>query len=115
MNFVASILPMPALVGVIFVLVGCIMHLFPPKKINPLYGYRTRRSMKNQEQWDFAQTYASKLLIFCGVTLTFISLLGFVLEVSHDIAAILSTLLIIGSIIPVLVKTEKAIKTKFDG
>ena len=27
----------------------------PPKKINSTYGYRTNRSMKNQDTWDFAQ------------------------------------------------------------
>ena len=26
----------------------------PPKKINSLYGYRTSRSMKNQQTWDCA-------------------------------------------------------------
>ena len=25
----------------------------PPKSINSLYGYRTARSMKNQQTWDF--------------------------------------------------------------
>ena len=24
----------------------------PPQKINALYGYRTSRSMKNQQTWD---------------------------------------------------------------
>lgn len=27
----------------------------PPREVNTLFGYRTRRSMKNQETWDFAQ------------------------------------------------------------
>lgn len=27
----------------------------PPRKVNTLFGYRTNRSMKNQETWDFAQ------------------------------------------------------------
>ena len=27
----------------------------PPREVNALFGYRTSRSMKNQETWDFAQ------------------------------------------------------------
>ena len=32
----------------------------PPKKINHIYGYRTRRSMANQEIWDAANAHSSK-------------------------------------------------------
>ena len=28
-----------------------------------MYGYRTNRSMKNKEIWDFANTYSTKLLL----------------------------------------------------
>jgi uncharacterized membrane protein len=34
----------------------------PPKKINSTYGYRTPRSMKNQELWDLANSTWSKSL-----------------------------------------------------
>lgn len=40
-----------------------LFNKFPPKKINTLYGYRTKRSMKNKEIWDFANTYSTKLLL----------------------------------------------------
>ena len=33
----------------------------PPKEINMGNGYRTNRSMKNQETWDFAQLYCGKV------------------------------------------------------
>lgn len=33
----------------------------PPKSINSLYGYRTARSMKNQQTWDFAHRVCGKL------------------------------------------------------
>src|SRR5690554_4471477 len=35
-------------------------YYFKPKEINPLYGYRTKRSMRNQASWDYAQDYCSK-------------------------------------------------------
>ena len=45
----------------IFILVlFLIVKKFPPKKINWWYGYRTARSMQNDEIWKVAQEYASK-------------------------------------------------------
>lgn len=41
--------------------VGRMMMKHPPKTINMVFGYRTSRSMKNQEAWDFAQVYCRKL------------------------------------------------------
>ena len=45
---------------------------YPPKKINYFYGYRTRRSMQNNETWSFANKYAAKLLINFSVYSFFI-------------------------------------------
>jgi uncharacterized membrane protein len=52
--------------GLIFLIAGVIQFKFPPKKINDLYGYRTKRSMKNIEIWNYAQKYSSKILIIYG-------------------------------------------------
>nr|WP_294788006.1 SdpI family protein [uncultured Flavobacterium sp.] len=40
-----------------------ITKLFPPKKINSLYGYRTANSMKNKMNWDFAQKLSTNLFL----------------------------------------------------
>jgi uncharacterized membrane protein len=37
--------------------------LFPPKKINNFYGYRTKSSMKDQESWDTANRYSANALL----------------------------------------------------
>ena len=34
--------------------VGCVFLAWPPREINAVIGYRTKRSMVNQETWDFA-------------------------------------------------------------
>ena len=39
---------------------------FPSKKINHLYGYRTRTSMQHQEAWDFAQKYSANEMMKLG-------------------------------------------------
>jgi uncharacterized membrane protein len=46
--------------GVLFLSLAYYYVKRPPKKINDLYGYRTRRSMSNQEVWDFANRQSAK-------------------------------------------------------
>lgn len=61
---------LPLLVGPIFTLAGLALWLKPPKKVNPIYGYRTKRSMSSQSRWDFAQVYSGKLLLRFGLAYT---------------------------------------------
>ena len=52
----------------ILTVVGVVFWMYPPKKINRLYGfYRTTRSCKSQEAWDFAQRYSAKLMTILGL------------------------------------------------
>lgn len=48
-----------------------IFKIFPPKSINSWYGYRTLRSMKNKEQWRFAQNLSVNLSL-CIISIVFI-------------------------------------------
>ena len=50
----------------ILTVVGVVFWMYPPKKINEFYGYRTTRSRKSQEAWDFAQRYSAKLMTIFG-------------------------------------------------
>ncbi len=52
--------------ALILTVVGIVLWMYPPKKINEFYGYRTTRSRKSQEAWDFAQRYSAKLLTMFG-------------------------------------------------
>ena len=51
----------------IFLVIGLVFWMCPPKKINGFYGYRTTRSRKSQEAWDFAQRYSAKLMTIFGL------------------------------------------------
>lgn len=51
---------LPALPGVLFLVVGALMKAFPAKNRNFLYGYRTTTSMKSQEAWDAAQIFGAR-------------------------------------------------------
>ena len=57
------------LTGACFSLAGYITKRFRPKKINHLYGYRTKTSMRNQEVWDFAQRYSADEMIKLGLVM----------------------------------------------
>ncbi len=37
---------------------------FPPLEINRMYGYRTRRSMKNQANWTYANALSNHLILW---------------------------------------------------
>ncbi len=104
------LLEIPALVGIIFIITGILMQVFPPKKINPLYGYRTRRSMENQQNWDFSQKYSAKLLTVLGIALVLISSLNIFFNIQDDLEKIISAILIIGSVIFLFIKTESKLK-----
>jgi uncharacterized membrane protein len=41
-----------------------IFYFINKDEINPILGYRTKRSMKNIENWKFAQTFYSKNWLF---------------------------------------------------
>ena len=91
----------------------------PPKTIHSVYGYRTRRSMKNQQTWDFAHQVCGKLWVRVGAVLLPLSLLAMLPALGRDAEAVgiwcipvvgVQLAVIIGTIFPV----EKALKRKFD-
>lgn len=100
--------------GLLFVLVGLIMTKFPPKKINYLYGYRTRSSMQNQERWDFAQKFSSVKMIQYGLILSFSCVLAFTTNFDKFINMLLGLGLLILLVVMLFLTTEKALKSKFD-
>ncbi|WLD24789.1 SdpI family protein [Flavobacterium dauae] len=102
--------PMLLHVGVIFYIVGIIMNIFPPKKINSLYGYRTASSMENQTKWDFAQKYSAKIMSVIGLLLVVLSFYRPYLNLSNDQHAILGLAVLIASAISLIVIVEKRLK-----
>jgi len=99
------------LVGIIFVLVGSIQYTFPPKKINQLYGYRTPTSMKNIEQWHFAQQFSSVRLMQLGGVMIVMSFSKMVLQSGSEM--VVSLLVLFASVFFLFFSTEKAIRNKF--
>ncbi len=90
-----------------------------PNSINPVYGYRSRRSMKSPEAWRFAHYLCAKIWLFASLILLPLTILSMllVLNKSEDIVGLVGTItlyvqlaVIVLSIIPV----EIALKRNFD-
>ena len=55
------------LIPAIQLISGFFLWKFPPKKINSFYGYRSSRSMKNIDTWNFAHRYSGRIWFFVGL------------------------------------------------
>ncbi|MDO5574211.1 MAG: SdpI family protein [bacterium] len=107
------------LMPVILLIVGAIFHKSPPKKTNGVYGYRTTRSRKNQDTWDFSQKYAGELFWKIG----WISVLVSVVEcivlwfLSEPVQGILISIVLVLEMVAIFViiaMVEKKLKETFD-
>ena len=110
---------MDLLIPGIMVGIGTRFLKHPPGTINAWYGYRTARSMKNQETWDFVHETCGKLWVRLGKLSFLPALLAAVLTFGRGIETVsvvsvvvvtVQTLALIGSIFPV----ERALKRNFD-
>ncbi|SHH60153.1 SdpI/YhfL protein family protein [Caloranaerobacter azorensis DSM 13643] len=99
--------------GVSMVIVGIILKIFPPKKINFISGYRTYLSMKNKETWEEGNRYSAKMLIVLGVISIIISFVIYK-TVNPKISAIISTIVSLVLIILAIPLTELHLKKLFD-
>jgi uncharacterized membrane protein len=98
------------IVGFVFAAAAFISLKFPPKNINSIYGYRTSRSMKNQENWDLAQRFSSQLMLKQGLIMLLLAFILAVLPIPVEAATLMSLLLLLTSVINLFVQTEKRLK-----
>ncbi len=97
--------------GVPFCLAGMLLSWKPPKKINPLYGYRTPRSMKSQKHWDFAQRYSAQWLVYAGAGLIAFSMVDAVVPAQDKVLQYaLAIPAVVVAVAVVFIKTERALK-----
>lgn len=92
MILLTNILP-----SIIFIVLGTILKLWPPKEINHAFGYRTFFAMKNNETWKEGNSFSSAMLILSGVIALFFSIS--VTFLYSNAPSISSTLSGVGSIL----------------
>ena len=90
-----------------------------PMGINAFCGYRTKRSMKNENTWVFANKYWGKLAAKLAVLSAVITARAMALVYNGDESAVTAAASIAAAIQVVLliisvILTEKALKSTFD-
>ena len=66
-TFVLLSLLLPAL----FIIIGIVEILWPPKKRNVFFGYRTSRAKLSRDTWDYANHSFGIVCIFLGIYMAF--------------------------------------------
>ncbi len=100
--------------GIPFMLIGFIFYKYPPKKINPFVGYRSRRSMQNQQTWDEANRYSNKLMIKLGSVLVILGIIFYFIPLSAIAGTIAGIVPVLSAVLLLLVKTENRLQKLFD-
>ena len=119
MSFGYIMLLVMLIMPLIMVGFGMLFMKNPPKSINSFYGYRTRRSMKNQDTWDFAHYYCGKLWLVCGLVSLPISLVPILLVLGKSQQVIsVAGLIVLGIqtilLIATIFQAERALKNNYD-
>ena len=107
------------LIPLTMIFFGWLLFRKTPKEINYVYGYRTKRSMMNEETWRFANQYFGKVWYLCGLISVPLSVIAIALVFGKGpgtvgmvggIITMLQMLPLIGAIVP----TESELKKNFD-
>ncbi|QNO14190.1 SdpI family protein [Alkalicella caledoniensis] len=64
------------LIPVSMIIIGILFRTRPPKNINYIYGYRTKRSMKSKEAWDYAHKLCGAAYLLMGILILVIVSIG---------------------------------------
>ena len=119
MGFWIFMLIMVLLIPLTMIFFGWLLFRKTPKEINYVYGYRTKRSMMNEETWRFANQYFGKAWYLCGLISVPLSVMAITLVLGKGTEAVgtiggiitmLQMIPLVGAIIP----TEIALKKNFD-
>lgn len=104
------------LIPLIMIGFGILWKTRPPKRINVLYGYRSRRSMANKEAWVFAHKYMGRIWVTSGWVLLVLTVLFLYLYPDFQEAAMEYSVFMIVQLVAMIAgipATEKALKEHF--
>ena len=119
MGFWIFMFIMVLLIPLTMLFFGWLLFRKTPKEINYVYGYRTKRSMMNEETWRFANQYFGKAWYLCGLISVPLSVIAIALVFGKGTETVgtvggmitmIQMITLVGAIIP----TEIALKNNFD-
>jgi uncharacterized membrane protein len=101
------------ILSLVSVLAGFLFMKYPPQKINPLYGYRSARSMKSTEAWNYAQRASARRILLCGLAGMLIFIIISVLKFDEGIHGISMIATLVITIFYTFYSVERDLKKKF--
>lgn len=101
------------LIGPLMLFILYIFAKYPPKKINNLYEYRTKRSMRNQDCWDYANKYNIRLMWKISLLTCVVQAVGVTLQ-DKRVALLTATIALVTTLIYSVYLAEKVLKNTFD-
>ncbi len=107
------------LIPIIMIVFGRIFMKKPPGTINSVYGYRTKRSMKNMDTWTFAHKYFGRIWYICGLILLPISIIPMFFVLGKETGIIgtvggVITFVQLVLLFATIFQTEYALSKRFD-
>ena len=101
-------------IGPLMTLIGFIFKMYPPKKINYIYGYRTPMSMKNENTWKEANAHSADSMIKVGILTMLFQVISAILFGTES-ALMISCVFLVVALLVSVVLTEKHLRERFDG
>ena len=119
MGFWIFMFIMVLLIPLTMIFFGWLLFRKTPKEINYVYGYRTKRSMMNEETWRFANQYFGKVWYLCGLLSAPLSVIAMaiVFEKGTETMSTVGFIITMIQTIPLvgaMISTEIALKKNFD-
>ena len=119
MGFWIFMLIMELLIPVLMIVIGAVFSKHAPREINMLLGYRTARSMKNRDTWEFAHRHCGRVWFLAGWILLPLSALPlfFVMGRGEDVVGTVGsivTLVEVAVMIACIFPTELALRKRFN-
>ena len=107
------------MIPALMIVIGKVFIKNPPKTINGIYGYRTSRSRKNQDTWNFAHLFCGKLWWKIGwvmLPLAVISMLPVIKKNDNIVGGVSAAVIMVECIamFMTIFLVERALAKKFD-
>ncbi|OIK19667.1 SdpI family protein [Bacillus amyloliquefaciens] len=97
--------------GLLMAAAGILVTLFPPKSINSLYGYRTKRSMADESKWREGNRFSALLMILFGLLMAGSGFAGSLLiQLTQPYSLIVQAVLLIAIGALIIALTERRLK-----
>ena len=100
------------LIGPLIIIISYIFANYPLKKINNLYGYKKKRSMRKQDYWYFTNRHSICLMRKISLLTCLIQMIGVIL-LDKGLALQTASIVLITTLIYSFYLTEEALKNTF--